>query len=149
MCSLALFWCRPVSFDPLIDSLVRPLPWPVAWSLRSTYPGWWTVALLSLTYAAIGDILSIFWTSLRRAALYLCCWQGWLYLYCNCYYAQLCCAELTIAYEYCWYYGVLGDQTVFLISVVCWLVCRSRMICHVPVLFNLFWFDLTIAVVPL
>ena len=61
----------------------------------------------------------------------------WMYPYWNYYYEQLNCTKLIIAYEYCWYYGVLGDRAIFLVGVVCWLFCRSRMICHVPVLFSL------------
>ena len=51
-------WCGPINRP--IDPLIRPLPWPVAWSPRSTRPGWWTVSLLSLTCTVTGDILSLF-----------------------------------------------------------------------------------------
>ena len=129
------FWCGPVSFD--WNLLIWPLPWPVFWSPRSTFPGWCIVALLSLTYAAIGDILSILWTSLRHAALYLCWRQCWLYLYWNYYYLQLYWTKLIVAYEYCWYYWVLSDRAVFYNLCNGWVFCRgwdlscTCTVCHV------------------
>ena len=97
-------------------SLIQPLLWPVVWSPRSICPAWWTVSLTSLTYTVIGDILSI---PMNVAET---CWivplleavAGYMYMrtttMCS---AQLCCTKLIIIYEYCWYYGVLGDRAVF------------------------------------
>ena len=135
-------WCavRPFGADPLIGTfspLVQPVLWPVLGARDQPFPGWCTVLFLRLICMAIGDMLSIFWTSLRHAALYLCWRKGWPYLYWNYNYAQLYRTKLIVAYEYCWYYGVLGDRTVFLIGVMCWFFCRSRdlsctcTVCHV------------------
>ena len=143
-CAVSSLLVRTRQFGPLIETfspLVQPLLWPVLGARDQPFPGWCTVSFLRLICVAIGDMLSIFWMSLRHAALYLCWRQGWLYLYWNYYYAQLYWTKLIIAYEYCWYYRVLSDQAVFLIGVMCWFSVGAG-IYHVPVLFAMWvWFS--------
>ena len=122
MCSFGPFLERTCQFGP-VDWNLFPVGSTFTFGAQDQpFPGCCTVSFLRLICMAIGDMLSIFWTSLRHAALYLCWRQGWLYLY---WYPQLSWTKPIVAYEYCWYYGVLGDRTVFLIDVMCWFFCRS------------------------
>ena len=121
------FWLEPVDSTFTLACILEPkinLSWLVHWRTSESNICYdWRYFIHPLNVTETCCIVPVLEAGYNAAG------TTTVSIYWNYYYAQLYWTKLIITYEYCWYYRVLGDQTVFWISVdcvVCWLVCSEE-----------------------